>query len=55
MESPGSTHGSTAFHLLNKLSHYWLFEQSTADERGRQFWLAPGDEAYASYQRLVSP
>ena len=49
MESPGSTHGSTAFHLLNKLSHYWLFEQSTADERGRQFWLAPGDEAYASY------
>ena len=48
MESPGSTHDASAFHSA-KLSHDWLFEQSTADESGRQFWLVR-DEALGCIQ-----
>ena len=53
LESPGSTHDSTAFHMT-KFSQKWLFENDTVDKQGRQFWLA-GDDAYGAYFKLISP
>ena len=53
LESPGSTHDSTAFHMT-KFFQKWLLENNAVDRKGRQFWIS-GDDAYGAYFKLISP